>query len=62
MAQYIVLGALVLKGWLIAIYPEFPYEQGPEVLSVILLVRKMFPKKKGNLFRIEKTLPFYSIG
>jgi hypothetical protein len=47
---------------LIATYPEFPYEQGPELLSIILLVQQMILKKRGYIFRIENPLSFYSIG
>ena len=60
--QSSALSPLVLNGGLVPAYPELPYKQGPELLSIILFVEEMILKESGHIFRIEESFSFYSIG
>jgi hypothetical protein len=46
---------------MITIHPEFPYEKGPELFSIVLLIEQMVLKKGCHIFRIEEPFLFYSI-
>jgi hypothetical protein len=43
---------------MITIQPEFPNEEGPELLSVVLLIEQMVLKKGCHIFRIEESFLF----
>lgn len=47
---------------LIATYPEFPNEEGPELFPIILLIGQMIFKERGDIFGIEESFSLYSIG
>lgn len=41
-----------LKYWMIAIDPEFPDEEGPELFSIVPLISQVIFKQGGYMFRV----------